>query len=379
MIFLNFLQFFLILGVVTYLATNLVHLVRVQVAKGGLSFMPLVSVCVPARNEERDIENCLRSLLSQDYPNFEIIVVDDGSTDNTSLILEKLKTEFPELIVISSGPLPTDWYGKPYALHQASQIAKGEILLFTDADPVFEKEALISAVYMMNSNQLGLLSLMPRAEFKSFWEKAVQPLIFAFIAGLTRFKNVNNSNHPSAMGVGAFLMIRKGVYQNIGGHEILKQAILEDIGLAKLAKQYGAKTMIADAKNIYSIRMYHSLGEIWEGWRKNIFLALKKSVLKTLYYVFLILGFLVTPWILLFYNIVVGASLWLIFLSGIGVFLLIMAELSLCHELGLEKHNLLWFPLGAIVMCGIFMNSMFYILIRRESQWRGRIYRNPIK
>ncbi len=379
MAFLNFIQFLLILGVVIYLSTNLVHLVRIPVAKGVLSFMPLVSVCVPARNEERDIEGCLRSLLSQDYPNLEIIVVDDGSTDNTFEILKKLKVEFPELIVISAGPLPIDWYGKPYALHQASQIASGDILLFTDADPVFKKAALTSAVYMMNNKKLDLLSLMPRAELKSFWEKAVQPLIFAFIAGLTRFKNVNNSDHPSAMGVGAFIMIRKEIYQKIGGHETLKQAILEDIGLAKLAKQYGSKNMIADAKNIYSIRMYHSLREIWEGWRKNIFLALKKSVIKTLYYVFLIFGFLVTPWALLFYNLMTGASVWLLLLSGLGILLLLMTELSLCHELDLEKYNVLWFPLGAFVMCGIFLNSMFYVLVRGKSHWRGRVYSNPTK
>ena len=250
---------------------------------GSLSTYPFVSVCVPARNEERDIEACLTSLLNQDYPHFEVIVVDDNSTDNTPDIIESLKERYPNLIAIQSAALPSDWYGKPFALHQAEQKARGELLLFTDADPVFQSFALKTAVHLMQKHQLDMVSLLPGSEFGSFWERAIQPVIFAFIAALTRFKQVNDPESPAAMGVGAFILLRREVYDGVGGHETLKQTILEDIGLARLVKRAGATMMIADAKKIYSIRMYHSFREIWVGWRKNVFLALKKSIFKTFY------------------------------------------------------------------------------------------------
>jgi len=377
MIAVNFLQLALILMVVVYLTLNMLHLVRVESARGPLVDPPQVSVCVPARNEERDIEACLTSLLEQDYPDFEVIVVDDHSTDNTPAIIASLQKKYPHLVALRSAELPPDWYGKPFALHQAQQKARGEVLLFTDADPVFQPHALVSAVHLMTTRKLDLLSLMPAAEFGSFWERVVQPLIFAFIAGLTRFKKVNSVESSSAMGVGAFIMVRREVYDRVGGHESLRQAILEDIGLAKRVKTSGASIMIADAKDQFSIRMYHSLQEIWVGWRKNIFLALRRSILKTFYYVFIVLGFVVTPWLWVGYHSWAGSVWWLQMVSWIGLGLVLMTELGLCHELRLKPYNLLLFPLGAVIMCGILINSMIHILFKGRSEWRGRTYHKP--
>ena len=379
LIFLSILQSVLIIAIVVYLATNTYFLVKVKPEGGPLSVYPFVSVCVPARDEERDIEACLTSLLNQNYPHFEVIVVDDNSTDNTSSIIQALKKRHANLVAIQGAALPSDWYGKPFALHQAEQKAQGELLLFTDADPVFQPYALTTAVDLMQKHQLDMVSLLPGAEFGSFWERTVQPVIFAFIAALTRFKKVNDPESKSAMGVGAFILLRREVYDRVGGYATLKQAILEDIGMARLVKKSGAKIMIADAQKIYSIRMYHSFREIWAGWRKNVFLAMKKSIFKTFYYILCVLGFVVTPWLLVGVHLCMGSSLgWLaIALAGLG--LVLITELALCHELNLEKRYALLFPLGALVMAAIMINSMIHVLLRGQAEWRGRTYLQPEK
>ncbi len=378
LVFLSILQFCLIVAVIVYLAVNAQFLVKIQPAAGPLPTSLRVSVCVPARNEERDLEACLVSLLNQDYPDFEVIVVDDNSTDRTPEIIESLKERYPSLIPVRGAELPPDWYGKPFALHQAVENSRGDLLLFTDADPVFRPYALKTAVEEMQNRSLDMLTLLPGAEFGSFWERAVQPLIFAFIAALARFGKVNDPESEAAMGIGAFLMIRREVYDRVGGHASLKQVILEDIGMGRLLKQAGARIRIANGREIYSIRMYHSLKEIWTGWRKNIFLAMKKSVVKTFYYIFWVLGFVVTPWLVAGVHFWMESALGWQALALAGLVLLWVTQATLCYELKLQQRYALLFPLGALVMAAIMINSMLHMLLRGHAEWRGRTYSRPV-
>jgi chlorobactene glucosyltransferase len=370
----TFLQFILVFSVVVYLALNLIHLVRVEPVKGSLRSSPFISVCVPARNEARDIKACLTSLLHQDYPNFEVIAVDDHSTDATGEIIQSLAAEFPNLLHLKGQVLPSGWLGKPFALHQAVQKARGEYLIFTDADPVFQPWVLTSAVYHMTTNDLDMMTLMPGTEFVSFWERAVQPVVFGFIAALSRFKKINSPDSTSAMGFGAFIMVKKEVYESLGGHESIKDEVLEDVMLAKRAKRAGFKLLAADAKSIFSIRMYHSLKEIWTGWRKNIFIAMKKSVLRTLYYICVIFGFLVTPYLVLLGNILSGTGILLTGVALVALLLTLSASIHLCDEIRLNRRNAFLFPIGAFIMAAIMLNSMFQTLIKRQTEWRGRKY-----
>ena len=377
LIFLSIVQSGLIIAIVVYLAINTYFLIKVEPEAGPLPAYPFVSVCVPARDEERDIEACLTSLLNQDYPNFEVIVVDDNSTDHTPDIIESLQKRRANLIAVQGAALPADWYGKPFALHQAQQKSRGELLLFTDADPVFQPYALTTAVHLMQNHRLDMVSLLPGAELSSFWERVVQPIIFAFIAALARFKKVNDPKSKAAMGVGAFILLRREAYDRVGGHETLKQAILEDIGMARLVKQSGAKIMIADAQKIYSIRMYHSFREIWIGWRKNVFLAMKKSIFKTSYTILCLLGFVVTPWLMAGIHLWVGSGLGWQAMAWAGLGLVLITKLILCHELNLEKRYVFLFPLGALVVTAITINSMIQVLFRGQAEWRGRTYSQP--
>ena len=352
----------------------MIYLVRLEPVSHKLDDPPLVSVCVPARDEERGIRACLKSLLEQDYPEFEVIVVNDHSTDHTGELIHELAGNNPRLIPLDGEDLPKGWLGKPFALHQAFQKAKGEILLFTDADPVFEPNALRTAVFTMQERKLDALTLMPKAEFGSFWEKAVQPVIFGFIGSLTRFGKVNSQDQKSAMGFGAFLMFKRSAYESIGGHEGGKADVLEDVLIAKRLKKAGFKLLVADAKRLFSIRMYYGLREIWIGWRKNMFMAMKRSVSRAFYYIFMVLAFVLTPYMIFGWNVVVGSGLLWIGISLFGVTMVSAATIKTCDELGLARINACLFPIGAVVMAAIIINSMIQVMVYSRTEWRGRVY-----
>jgi chlorobactene glucosyltransferase len=368
------LQLILIILVIVYLTVNMIYLVRLEPVSHKLDDPPFVSVCVPARDEERGIRACLKSLLEQDYPEFEVIVVNDHSTDHTGELIHELAGKNSRLIPLDGEDLPKGWLGKPFALHQAFQKAKGEILLFTDADPVFEPNALRTAVFTMQERKLDALTLMPKAEFGSFWEKAVQPVIFGFIGSLTRFGKVNSQDQKSAMGFGAFLMFKRSAYEAIGGHEGGKADVLEDVLIAKRLKKSGFKLLVADAKRLFSIRMYYGLREIWIGWRKNMFMAMKRSVSRAFYYIFMVLAFVLTPYMIFGWNVVVGSGLLWIGISLFGVIMVSAATIKTCDELGLARINACLFPIGAVVMGAIMINSMIQVLVFSRTEWRGRVY-----
>ncbi len=367
-------QFAAIAAVVVYLTVNMLHLVRLTPATEKAASAPFVSVCVPARNEARDIERCLNSLLNQAYPHFEVIAVNDHSTDGTGAILKALSARDDRLIAIEGAALPQGWLGKPFALHQAQAKAQGELLLFTDADLFFEPHALETAVQALTQRQVDLLTLMPGSQFVSFWERAVQPVVFGMIASLSRFRKINRPEFSSAVGFGAFLLFRRDAYAKIGGHASVRQEVVEDMMLAKRAKKMGLRLLAAEGKSLLSLRMYHSLGEIWRGWRKNLFIALKRSVPRTLYYAAVLLVFLTTPWLVLAANLTLGTSGLATAIAVAGVGLTLAASFKLCRELRMGLANALLFPLGAVVAAAIMLNSMAQALIWRRTEWRGRTY-----
>ena len=374
MILITGVQIFLIVFIVFYLSINMIHLVRVEPDSAELPSYPFVSVCIPARNEERDIRACVESLLNQDYPEYEVIVVDDNSTDRTPEIVYSMKAQYSNLLFIPGERLAPGWLGKPHALHQAYKNTHGKYLLFTDADLVYRPHALRSAMRVMMEKDLDLLTLMPEALFGSFWERTIQPVVFGFIAALTRFRKINSADHKSAMGFGAFLLFKKESYQRIGGHLSVRTEVLEDVMLAKNAKRSGLSMMVADGKKLFSIRMYHSLEEIWEGWRKNLFLAMKGSVIRTFYYIGMILCFLLTPYLVVIGNLWVGSGWMWTGVSLFGLLLTLITGAALCHQLNLEKRTVFLFPLGALMMSAIMLNSMAQIVFLGHVEWRGRTY-----
>lgn len=196
---------------------------------------PFISVLIPARNEEKVIKQCIESLINQQYPTYEIIVLDDNSTDETLIILESLCLKYPEkLKVVQGKPLPKDWMGKNYACHQLSILAKGEYLIFTDADTIHESSCLLTATEIIIKEDIDLLSLVPNQIMNTYVEKIIIPMMLTLYTAYISIKAIQFSPNPAFTAMnGQFMMFKRSIYGSVKGHETVKQMIVEDIQLGK--------------------------------------------------------------------------------------------------------------------------------------------------
>src|ERR1700691_4721247 len=245
-----------------------------------VSGRPTVSVIVPARNEEASLGACLQSLVLQNdlqdnlrnrAPNdvaFEIIVVDDHSTDRTRAIALSLAN--PQVQVIEAGPLPTGWTGKNNAVTAGARAARGEWLLFTDADTIHLPGSLARSLEEAKRHGATMLSYSPEQIVKSFCEKAVMPVIFADLAASFRPSQVSDPNLPPAAANGQYILITREAYDAIGGHAAIAGNLLEDVALARAVKRSGRKIFFRYGGDAVRTRMYRSFGQLREGWTKNL-------------------------------------------------------------------------------------------------------------
>lgn len=225
-----------------------------------------MSVIVPARNEEASLRACLESLLAQVGIEFEIIVVDDGSTDGTRGIAQS----FAGVRVIQPGPLPPGWTGKNNAVTAGAREARGEWLLFTDADTVHKPGSLARAVAEVEHHHADLLSYSPEQEVHGFWEKAIMPVIFAELARTYRPSDVSDPRSPAAAANGQYLLITRRAYDSVGGHAAVATSLLEDVALARAVKSSGCKIFFRFGGDAVRTRMYRTLPQLVEGWTKNL-------------------------------------------------------------------------------------------------------------
>jgi glycosyltransferase involved in cell wall biosynthesis len=229
---------------------------------------PVVSIIVPARNEEASLAACLESLVTQTGIPYEIIVVDDDSTDRTA----EIARSFSGVHVIAAGPLPENWTGKNNAMSAGSKVANGKWLLFTDADTVHLPGSLARAVAEAQRHGAALLSYSPEQELHGFWEKAVMPVIFAELALTYPPQAVSDPTSPIAAANGQYLMILREAYDAVGGHANPKIAsdLLEDVAMARLVKSSGRKMFFRYGGDAVRTRMYRSFAQLKEGWTKNL-------------------------------------------------------------------------------------------------------------
>ncbi|MGH9395280.1 MAG: glycosyltransferase [Terriglobia bacterium] len=232
---------------------------------------PGVSVIIPARNEELNIEAVVRSLAPQSEI-CEIIVVDDQSQDHTAEILAGLAREFVTLRVLRLGSLPSGWLGKPHAAAEGAKLAEGEWLLFTDADTRHKPGSLASLLKRAESSGAAMLSISPGQRMETWWEKSVIPLVYLQLAVLFRFEEVNDPQFAAAAANGQYILIRRSIYDAVGGFEAVRGEILEDVELAKRVKSTGATLLFLPGAGWVETRMYRTFGEMWRGWTKNLFL-----------------------------------------------------------------------------------------------------------
>ncbi|MFZ0814625.1 MAG: glycosyltransferase [Candidatus Sulfotelmatobacter sp.] len=266
-------------------------------ATDTVSGPPAVSVIIPARNEEVSLASCLESLVAQAGVAFEIIVVNDHSTDRTRAIADSFsnsQTQFP-LRVIEAGPLAAGWTGKNNAVAAGARSACGEWLLFTDADTIHLPGSLARSVAEAKRRGAALLSYSPEQIVDSFWEKAVMPVIFAELASSFRPLEVSNPKSPAAAANGQYILITRQAYDAVGGHAAIAANLLEDVALARAVKRSGRKIFFRYGVNAVRTRMYRSFAQLLEGWTKNLALLFpspaRLALLRALEFVLIVASF----------------------------------------------------------------------------------------
>jgi glycosyltransferase involved in cell wall biosynthesis len=227
---------------------------------------PQVSVIIPARNEEATLATCLESLVGQDGLVFEMIVVNDQSTDRTREIAES----FPGVKVIEADPLCEGWTGKNNAVRTGARAAHGEWLLFTDADTVHVPGSLARSLSEAQNHGVDMLSYSPEQIAVTFWEKTVLPVVFAELAHRYPPSRVSNPRSKEAAANGQYILVKREAYEAVGGHASVASEILEDVALARAFKSSGRKIRFRYARDAVRTRMYRNFGELREGWTKNL-------------------------------------------------------------------------------------------------------------
>lgn len=340
-----------------------------------------LSIIVPARDEEKNIGNCLASLLKQDHPDYEILVVDDRSSDRTPHLLENFKklANVP-FKVIRIEKLPPGWTGKNHAMAAASKAASGDWLLYTDADTTHRPHSARTAVETALARGADLLTLAPEVECRSFWENTVQPLAVSSLALWFNTTEINTPRSKKVLANGQFILIKKDIYERAGGNEAIKSEVVEDVELAKNVKAAGGRVLFLNGTRLYSTRMYTSLAQIFKGWTRIFIHLFERRVGPILHKVFLFLFFSLSPFIVLTWQ----KLLWF---SRSGAFdpALFWASALVCGfivALRFEGNRLLranpWYaflhPVGSVVMAWLLLVCVGRIATGGRSEWRGERY-----
>jgi chlorobactene glucosyltransferase len=352
---------------------------HVEAPAGG----PKVSIIVPARNEEKNIRRCVEALLAQDYPAFEVLVLDDRSTDSTPAILADISAREPRLLVLAGRELPAGWAGKPHALYQASEAASGDWLLFIDADTFLTPNALSASLASARSHGADLYTVMTEQIVGSFWEKTVMPLVMTALSVGFSPARVNDPATHDAIANGQYILIKRSVYDAIGGHEKLHNQIVEDKAISEQVKWNGYRLIVADGRGVAKTRMYTSLAQMWEGWTKNIYLGLSDRPGLLLLGVFgaflaLMAALFMPAWPLLGLGWFSLGGGWMA-LAVVAESILVWASIlyyraRVAHLMGISRWYAVTTPLGAGVFAAMMFTSAWKVLSGQGVTWKGRTY-----
>jgi hopene-associated glycosyltransferase HpnB len=349
--------------------------------------LPTVSIIVAARNEEDALPRALQSMLALDYPDYEIILVDDDSRDRTGAMADEWASRPSargRLKVIHNKTLPSGWSGKVHALHLAAAAATGEWVLATDADMVFQPLTLRVAMCFALSRGLQLLSIAPEFDFGSFWEKVVLPSFTFLISLLFPLRLVNDPSSSHAMAAGAFMLMKREDLEALGGYARLKKVVIEDLRMAQLFKRHGRLTYLAASRGLFHTRMYTGGREMFEGLSRSAFEGTGFSVPKVLGG--LCLGNLaaVFPWVALIARLLRDACLatpgWhdpslLVALLACAAASLVYLPFILHSRLSLLYVFAL--PLATLFYSCVSINSALASMVGRGVSWKGRNFQAP--
>ncbi|MYC27816.1 MAG: glycosyltransferase family 2 protein [Nitrospira sp. SB0662_bin_26] len=331
--------------------------------------LPPVSVVIPARNEERNLEQALQSVLALDYPDPEIIVVNDRSTDTTGAILAKMAERDARLTVVTIDELPDGWIGKPYALHTGAQQARGEFILFTDADIVFHPSALRKAVAHAQANGFDHVTLIPEGTMPGSFLTAVSATFGMLMFIIFKPWQARNPWSRRYMGIGAFNLIRTSVYQDLGGHEPVALRPDDDLKFGKLVKDDGYRQDVLNGRGMVTVEWYRSVGELIDGLMKNMFAGMEYRVSSVIAATLAALVMHIWPWIGVW---VTGG--WPQAGYAVTIVMMIISFGVTMGPFGVKFWQGLLLPLTIGLLVYIQCRSAALVLWRGGIVWRGTFY-----
>jgi chlorobactene glucosyltransferase len=334
---------------------------------------PLVSILVPARNEAGQIARTLRSLEEQTYPDFELILLDDGSSDGTMKIAQQTLEGNPRTKVISGQPLPPGWLGKNWACHQLAQQAQGELLIFTDADVHWAPKALSAIVSLLQQMRADMLTVWPTQRTETWSERLVVPMMMFVITGYLPEILVRYTPwQVFAAANGQCLLFRRAAYDQIGGHQSVRDNIIEDMGLARGIKQSGFRLVMALGNRLIDTRMYTNWREVRDGFAKNILAGHGGQPFYLLLSAIFHWCLFLVPWVLLMIGLLSSGSPGWLWLAGTSVLLgLGIRGLSagITHQ---RIQDALLLPVSIVLMTIIAARSLLWFFRSGGPDWKGR-------
>ncbi len=336
---------------------------------------PLVSVIVPCRNEAGHIKACCQSLLAQDYPNFELLMINDRSTDDTGAILDQLASMDARLRVlhVRDGELPDGWFGKTYAMHVGAIASRGEWMVFTDSDCDLKPAAVREGVTIGVAREFDLVSFVPQFVTRGFADSLMTPIGGIVTSGMYTMMYANSAQLPNiAFACGQYMAVRKKAYEQIGGWESVRHLPSDDVEIARRMKQSGLRPRVGWGMDLVAAHMYDNWHSVYHGWSRNFIMASRGKPWRVLAALIFIVVCVMT---------LIPAALWglthlevvWIAVACVHLLLITSAMVSAYRWGGFEaRYGLLW-PIGVVLLLAIFMRSL-YLCIVGKMDWRGVSY-----
>ena len=337
---------------------------------------PLISILIPARNEAENISRCLKSLLKQDYPNMEIIVLDDNSSDGTGKVVEEIAQKDNRVRLVDGAPLEDGWIGKNFASHQLAKHAKGEFFIFTDADTLHFPKTVSSALGALIATKVDALSTYPRQIMVTFAERMTVPIINTALQCFIPFILIKKSKSPLfCTALGQFMMFKRGTYEKIGGYESIKGHLVDDIQISKRVKKEGLKFMVFDGRNTIFCRMYKNLKGVIIGLAKSIYPAFNGNILALFSFTGVLTATLLVPFVLL----PLGAFLFdwpaaIIRLMIIQVIIVLAIKTMFAIRYKQRMLDILLAPVSMAIIDALIFLSFFQAKYGEGLSWKGRVY-----
>ncbi len=336
---------------------------------------PLISVLIPARNEQDNIKRCINSLLKQDYSNLEILVLDDNSTDGTAEIVKKIAKRDDRVKLYHGKPLARGWLGKSYACQQLSEYANGEYLAFIDADTLHFPTSIASSVACLLKYRVDALSIFAKQIMVTIHERMMVPFGNFMIMGFMPLSLIRKTRNPLfCTAIGQFILFKKDVYKAIGGHESVKGEILEDVIISKQVKRCGFKFMIFNGSSNLYCRMYHNFKEVVHGYSRVIFPAFDYSIPMFSIALIVITAMYLMPFVMLPLAILFDWPLAVTNIIILQTIFVMVTRIILAIRFKMKAVDVLLHPFSVMYLLSMAVNSVFQFRFNIGIYWKGRTY-----